>query len=69
MRSDCRPAAEVRVTPGLKEARAARVTATDGLRAAVDRDPEVRELADRVAEHGRRNHFTDLYSVILGRSS
>lgn len=53
------------VTPGLLEARAARRDATDGLMAAIERGPEVRAVAESVADHGRRNHFFELLDVTL----
>lgn len=60
------PAAQPpRVTPGLLEARAARRDATEGLLAAIDRGPEVRETVRQVHDHGRRNHFFDLLDLTL----
>lgn len=57
------------VTPGLLEARAARRESTDLLRAAIDRGHEVRDVAARVEEHARQNHFMELFTVTLNRGT
>lgn len=54
-------------TPGLLEARAARARATQGLIGAIIRGPEAREVADRVHEHGRLNHWSELWDVTIRR--
>ena len=53
------------VTPGLLAAKAALRESTDHLQAAIEREPEVREVAARVKEHARRNHFIELLSETL----
>lgn len=68
MRADASPdplPAPRPVTPGLLEAKEARRASTDGLLAAIERGREVTEVARRVAEHGRRNHFIDLLTDTL----
>lgn len=57
------------VTPGLLQARAARRDATDSLLETIQHGPAVRDLVDRVHEHGRRNHLVDLINVTLGRQT
>lgn len=47
------------VTDGALAARAAREKSRRGLLSAIDSGPEVRAVADRIAEHGRRNGFTE----------
>lgn len=50
------------VTPGLIAAREAHRQATDELLGAIHGAAATRELADRVHEHGRRNHWSELWN-------
>lgn len=56
-------------TSGLRQARAARREATEKLVETIHQGPEVRDLVNRVHEHGRRNHFAELFDQTLGRKS
>ncbi len=55
------------MTSGLLEAKAAKVAARAGLLAAIDRGATVRAIAEQVNEHGRRNHFGDLFAETMQR--
>lgn len=55
------------VTPGLLEARAARREATDALLWVIEQGPGVRDLVDRVHEHGRRNHWGEIFEQTMRR--
>lgn len=56
-------------TSGLREARAARREATEALVETIHHGAEVRDIVNRVHEHGRRNHFLELFDATLGRKA
>lgn len=55
------------VTPGLREAQAARRVATEGLLSVIDLGTQVRETVEQVQAHARLNHIGELLLETWGR--
>lgn len=54
-------------SPELLEAQQAHRESTDALLWVIEQGPGVRALVDRVQEHGRRNHWAEIFEQTMRR--